>query len=218
MVGYVLISRFAYTSYYLLPGEIFKITVLGQQIVFIGSAALCEEICGEKCFRKFVGRPIVEIRYAVHDSLFTAFDNEPSWGIHHRILAPLLNPKTVADYFTEVRDCASELTAKGRSISVDAPAKVSAIGELNRLDIETITLCFYGRKLKGLTGLEPPMIKAMDGATSEAIKRPTRPWIVNWLFHQSKTQGIPKPCANTQPTASRTERPTPPTKWTCCTP
>lgn len=160
--------------------------MLGQQIVFVASAALCEELCDEKRFRKFVGGPIVEIRYAVHDSLFTAFDNEPSWGIHHRILAPLLSPSTVADYFTEVRDCAFELAAKWRSISGPTPASVSAIGELNRLDMETTTLCFYGRKLNGLTGPEPAMIKAMDGATSEAIKRPTRPWILNWLFYQSK--------------------------------
>lgn len=167
-------------------GEIFKITVFGQQIVFVGSVALCEEICDEKRFRKFVGGPIVEIRYAVHDSLFTAFENEPSWSVHHRILAPMLTPAAVADRFIEVRDCASELTAKWRASG--GHSTVSAIGELNRLDLETTTLCFYGRKLNGLTGPEPPMIKAMDGATSEAIKRPTRPSVVNWLLHRSKFQ------------------------------
>ena len=150
----------------------------------MGNVALCEELCDEKRFRKFVGGPIVEIRHAVHDSLFTAFDNEASWGVHHRILAPLLTPEFVAGSFVEVRDCASELTAKWRASSGDAP--VSAIGELNRLDLETTTLCFYGRKLNGLTGPEPPMIKAMDGATSEAMKRPTRPRFLNWLFYQSR--------------------------------
>ncbi|MCJ1338399.1 hypothetical protein MMC09_003686 [Bachmanniomyces sp. S44760] len=167
-------------------GEIFKITVLGQQIVFVGNVALCEELCDEKRFRKFVGGPIVEIRYAVHASLFTAFDNEASWPIHHRIIAPLLSPATVARSFVEIRDCASELTAKWRALSGDSQASFSPIGELNRLDLETTTLCFYGRKLNGLTGPESPMIKAMDGATSEAIKRPTRPKFVNWLFYQSK--------------------------------
>ena len=163
-------------------GEIFKITVFGQQIVFVGSVALCEEICDEKRFRKFVGGPIVEIRYSVHDSLFTAFEKEPSWGIHHRILAPLLSPTAVADHFTEIRDCALDLTANWRKAS----NPISAIDELNRLDLETTTLCFYGKKLNGLTGPEHPVIKAMDGATSEAVKRPTRPKLVNWLFHQSK--------------------------------
>lgn len=162
---------------------------MGQQIVFVGSVALCgvalcEEICDEKRFRKFVGGPIVEIRSAVHDSLFTAFDHETSWGIHHRILAPMVTREAVTEFFPEVRDCASELTAKWRELKGPNPA-VSAIGELNRLDLETTTLCFYGRKLNGLVGPEPPMIGAMNAATAEAIKRPTRPKIMNRLFYQS---------------------------------
>ncbi|KAL6721245.1 hypothetical protein ACLMJK_000347 [Lecanora helva] len=165
-------------------GEIFKITVFGQQIVFVGNVALAEEICDEKRFRKFVGGPIVEIRYAVHDSLFTAFEKEASWGIHHRILAPLLSPSAVADSFTEVRDCAAELTTKWKGLS--GGTRISPIAELNRLDLESTTLCFYGRKLNGLTGPEHPMIKAMDEATGEAVMRPTRPRLVNWLFYQSK--------------------------------
>ncbi len=184
MVSEPLFNFHSLSTDIVMPGEIFKITVLGQQIVFVGSAALCEELCDEKRFRKFVGGPIVEIRHAVHDSLFTAFNNEASWGVHHRILAPLLTPAAVAECFIEVRDCTSELVAKWRSLNGDSP--VSAIGELNRLDLETTTLCFYGRKLNGLTGPEPPMIKAMDGATSEAIKRSTRPSFVNWLFYQTK--------------------------------
>ena len=173
------------TSAYLLSsGEIFKITVFGQQIVFIGSVALCEEICDETRFRKYVGGPIVEIRYAVHDSLFTAFEGEASWDIHHRILAPTLTPTFVVNSFPEVRDCALELTAKW--CKSRGNSNLSAIGELNRLDLETTTLCFYGRKLNGLSGPEPPMIKAMDGATSEAVKRPTRPKLVNWFFYKSK--------------------------------
>ena len=158
--------------------------MFGQQIVFVGSVALCEELCDEKRFRKYVGGPIVEIRYAVHDSLFTAFDKEASWGIHHRILAPTLTPTFVANCFDEIRDCTLELTDKWRKSS--GGARASMIGELNRLDLETTTLCFYGRKLNGLTGAEHPMIKAMDEATGEAVMRPTRPRFVNWLFHQTK--------------------------------
>ena len=167
-----------------MPGEIFKINVLGQQIVFVGSVALCEELCDEKRFRKFVGGPIVEIRRAVHDSLFTAFDYEASWGIHHRILAPLVTPTAVADLFPQVRDCAAELMAKWRGLG--AGSTISPIGELSRLDLESTTVCFFARKLNCLTGPEPPMIKAMAGATAEAVKRPTRPKLVNWLVFQSK--------------------------------
>ena len=157
---------------------------MGQQIVFVGSVALCEEICDEKRFRKYVGGPIVEIRHAVHDALFSAFDSEASWGIHHRILAPLITPEAVADNFAGVLQCTTELTAKWKDLGTNS--RVSAIGELNRLDLESTTLCFYGRKLGGLTGPASPMIKAMDEATSEAIKRPTRPKLLNKLVYGSK--------------------------------
>lgn len=166
-----------------LPGEIFKIKVLGQQIVFVASVALCEELCDEKRFRKYVGGPIVEIRHAVHASLFTAFADEPIWGVHHRILAPMVTPAAVAEHFVSIRDVASELTAKWRGLSGHT---VSVINELNRLDIETTTLCLFGRKLNNLDGPESAMIKAMDGATGEAMKRPTRPKPLNWLLYQSK--------------------------------
>ena len=49
-------------------GEIFQIKVLGHTIVFVASVALAEELCDETRFRKYVGGPIVEIRYAVHDA------------------------------------------------------------------------------------------------------------------------------------------------------
>ena len=53
------------------------------------------------------------------------------------------------------------------------------IDELNLLDLETTNLCFYGRKLGGITSAKPdPMIAAMNGVTGEAIMRPTRPRIV----------------------------------------
>ncbi|KAI4100187.1 MAG: hypothetical protein LQ339_005593 [Xanthoria mediterranea] len=165
-------------------GEIFKITVLGQDIVFVGSTALCDELCDEKRFRKYVGGPIVEIRKAVHASLFTAFADEPVWGVHHRILAPNLTPPAAAEHFHEIRDIAVELTTKWRDLGSNST--VSAIGELNRLDLETTTQCFFGRRLNGLTGREPPMIAAMDQSTGEAMKRPTRPKLVNWLLHQSR--------------------------------
>ena len=164
-------------------GEIFKITVLGQQIVFIGGVALCEEICDEKRFRKYVGGPVEEIRFATPTAMFNAFDDEAHWGQHHRIMAPLVTPSAVSNLFTDMLTCVSELTAKWRA---SGGKSVTVIDELNRLDQESTTLCFYGRKLNNITGTPSPMIAAMNGTTAEAMKRPSRPGIVNRLFYQSK--------------------------------
>ena len=131
-----------------------------------------------------MGGPIIEIRHAVHASLFTAFDNEPIWGVHNRILAPQLTKDVVADHFDEVRDIAAELTSKWRGLGDGAT--LSPFDELNRLDLETTTYVFYGKRLNGLSGPEHPMIQGMNGATGEAVMRPTRPKILNWLKYQSK--------------------------------
>ncbi|KAL7621596.1 hypothetical protein AAE478_008921 [Parahypoxylon ruwenzoriense] len=167
-------------------GEIFQIKVLGHTVVFVAGAALAEELCDEQRFRKYVGGPIVEIRYAVHDALFTAFDHEDSWGIAHRIIAPELSPRALAERFGEMRDTTDELIAKWAGLARDHDNKVSAIGELNRLNLEATTLTLYGKKLNCLSGPEHPMIKAMDDSTSEAMKRPTRPGFLNWLFYGRK--------------------------------
>lgn len=165
-------------------GEIFQIKVLGQTIVFVAGANLAEELCDEKRFRKYVGGPIVEIRYAVHDALFTAFDREESWGIAHRIIAPRLSPQAVAQWFTEIRTITSELIENWNGPG--AGTKISAIGELNRLNLEVTTMTLYGKRLNSLSGAEHPMLQAMEDATSEAMKRPTRLSLLNWLVYGNK--------------------------------
>ncbi|KAG8426494.1 hypothetical protein J3459_006733 [Metarhizium acridum] len=166
-------------------GEIFKITVLGHTIVFVGSVALAEELCDQKRFRKYVGGPIVEIRAAVHDALFTAFDNESSWGVAHRIIAPHLSPEALRQQnFTEMRNLADELFEKWRKL--EANTVISPLSDLQRLDLETVTLTLFGQKLNCLEGPEHPMLKAMEDSTSEAMMRPTRLSLVNWLMYRNK--------------------------------
>lgn len=163
-------------------GEIFQIKVFGQTIVFVASVALAEEICDEKRFRKYVGGPVVEIRAAVHDALFTAYDNEASWGIAHRIIAPHLAPGAMAQWQREMCTTAQEM--------MDGWTKsggvVSPFDQLARLNLETNTLVFYGKKLGALTGPEHPMLQAMEDSTAEAVMRPTRPSIINTLLYGRK--------------------------------
>ncbi|KAK4135993.1 cytochrome P450 [Trichocladium antarcticum] len=173
-------------------GEIFQIKVLGHRLVFVASAALAEEVCDQKRFRKFVGGPIVEIRAAVHDSLFTAFDHEESWGVAHRILAPLLTPGRAAAHFDELLQCTDDLIAKWTGPG--SGARVRPLADLNLLTLEATTLAFHGKKLDCLEPgqAEHPMIQAMEDATSEAMKRPNRPRLLNWLVHGAKLKKATK--------------------------
>lgn len=173
-------------------GEIFQIKVLGSTIVFVAGAALAEEICDEKRFRKYVGGPIVEIRHAVHDALFSAFDYEENWGIAHRIVAPRLAPGAVKEWCGEVVDCTSELIGKWKGLKESDGGAVYGRGvdlmdELNRLNLEATTLTMFGKKLNCINAAEShPMLQGMEDSTAEAMQRPTRPGLFNWLFFGGK--------------------------------
>ncbi|KFA71621.1 hypothetical protein S40288_03645 [Stachybotrys chartarum IBT 40288] len=165
-------------------GEIFQVKIMGRTVVFVAGAALAEELCDEKRFRKYISGAIVEIRYAVNDALFTAYDHEASWGIAHRIIAPKLSPQSMADHFDEMRDTTAELVKIWKGLGPSRPRAI--LNDLNRLNLEATTLTLFNVKLDCLTGPEHPMIKAMENSTAEAVQRPTRPSFVNWLLYGNK--------------------------------
>lgn len=146
-----------------LAGPIFKIRALGTQIVFIGSASLLAEICDEKRFRKCVTGPVVEIRHAVHDGLFTAYEDEKIWGVAHRIMAPLLTKESVEESFVDMRDTAQELVEKWRGAPKEL--RVDVVGDLKRITLQAVMRCFFDQRQDCMSGVEPAMIKAMDSAT-----------------------------------------------------
>lgn len=171
--------------------------MLGKTIVFVASAALAEEICDQKRFRKYVGGPIEEIRYSVHDALFTAYEEpeEPSWGIAHRIIAPRLSPQATATHFAEIRDCALELVQKWSQLG--DKNVIEPLEDLNRLNLEATTLTLFGKKLDCINAATShPMLGAMEDSTSEAMKRPTRPKLLTWLLYGNKLKNATKVMRN----------------------
>ncbi|CAG8946192.1 unnamed protein product [Penicillium salamii] len=162
---------------------IFKITVLGKQLVFITNAALLEEICDEKRFRKSITGPIVEIRRLANDSLFTAYDYEQSWGIAHRIMAPFVVPEAVKAMHTDIEITTNDLIKKWTSVK---DTRVDVSNDLDRLNHAANMQCFFTQHVDCVLGEEPPVLKAMLDTTFEAVRRPSRPKLLTWLRYQSK--------------------------------
>jgi cytochrome P450 len=165
-----------------IPGEIFKIKVLGEQIVFICSAALLEEVCDEKRFRKCVTGPVVEIRQAVHDALFSAYDNEPMWGIAHRIMAPFLSASVIEKQVLQMHEETSQLIEKWSQR--DPSEQFNITDDLRRLNTQTTVSCFLGQRFHFLDGVEPPILGAMERIMEECLKRPTRPKLLSYILYQ----------------------------------
>lgn len=83
-----------------------------------------------------------------------------------------------------MRNLAGELFHNWKSLG--GSHVISPLDQLNRLNLETNTYVFFGKRLNGLTGPPHPMIQAMEDSTSEAMKRPTRPGLLNWLVYGRK--------------------------------
>ncbi|KAJ5392426.1 Cytochrome P450 [Penicillium cosmopolitanum] len=169
-------------------GPIFKINALGHQIVFVGSVALLEEICDQKRFRKCVTGPVVAIRDAVHDSLFTAYDSESSWGIAHRIMAPYVTQQATEEVYKDMMEVVPDLTKKWSSTQKQ---KVLASRDLDAILVASCNKCFFNQRYYALDKDSKKtlgMVDAFEGATMEAMKRPTRPKLLN-LLYQSKFSG-----------------------------
>ncbi|CEJ57399.1 hypothetical protein PMG11_06093 [Penicillium brasilianum] len=162
-------------------GPIFKIKALGKQIVFIGNVELLEEICDQQRFRKCVTGPIVEMRQCANDCLFTAYDDEKSWGIAHRIMIPFVTESGTDAYFDDMATTISSLTRKWTT-TVKQPVLIT--DDLDRLLMASCMQCFFNQRVEVLQGPDPAIIPALERITLEAIKRPTRPNLLNRLLYQ----------------------------------
>jgi cytochrome P450 len=120
----------------------------------------------------------------VHDALFSAYDNEPSWGIAHRIIYPHLTTTAISSQVPTIVVQTEQLTAKWAKSGMKTRFDVT--DGLRRLNLQCVIKCLFSQDYSYLEGPEPSMIVAMDGATLEAIKRPTRPKLVNWLVYQRR--------------------------------
>ncbi|KAJ5642392.1 hypothetical protein N7490_006392 [Penicillium lividum] len=161
-------------------GPICKINVLGKQLVFISNVALLEEICDEKRFRKCVTGPIVEMRQLANNCLFTAYNTEAIWPVSHRIMAPYVTEAATDKIYSDMAKVIPDLTKKWTS---GVKKQVLFTSDLDRLLMTSVMQCFFNHRIDILEGPEHPLIHVWESITLEAMKRPNRPKMLNWLLY-----------------------------------
>lgn len=171
----------------ILIGPIFKVNVLGKQIVFVCNVALLDEVCDERRFRKCVTGAIVEMRHVANDCLFTAYDYEKSWGIAHRIMAPYVSRSGVDSCFNDMATVIPDLTHKWTS---GVNKRVLITSDLDRLLMASVMQCFYNQRVHILEGPEPAIIQAWNDIPMEAKRRSSRPRLLNWLYQSGFQRDI----------------------------
>jgi cytochrome P450 len=164
-----------------LLGPIFKINALGKQIVIVANAALAEEVCDEKRFRKYTQAPLIlELRKTIHDGLISAHDDEPNWGITHRIMAPFVSPSYDETRVTDIQDVVSDLTKKWTS---SPSQRIDLTADLQHFDMQAVIYGLFGQRYNLVNGQGPHVVESMIRISWEILKRSSRPKLINWLYY-----------------------------------
>ncbi|QIW94592.1 hypothetical protein AMS68_000110 [Peltaster fructicola] len=158
-------------------GEIYRIRILAQKIIVISSYAMLNELCDESRFEKAIHYGLRELRDAIHDGLFTAYDTEPNWGIAHRTLVPAFGPLNVDGMFDSMKDIASQLVLKW--LRHGSKYDIAATQDFTRLTLDTIALCSMDYRFNSFyTEDTHPFVQAM---VKVLVYPDTRGWLPNVL-------------------------------------
>lgn len=162
-------------------GEIYRLRLPGRTVVVVSTRDLVDEVCNEKRFKKCVSRPLAQVRYGVHDGLFTAREGEEAWGIAHRVLMPAFGPIPITNMFDEMHDIATQLALKWARYGPDTPIKVT--DDFTRLALDTLALCSMGFRFNSYySPVLHPFIQSMGDFLTEAGNRPNRLPFSSWFY------------------------------------
>ncbi|KAF7316593.1 Fatty acid hydroxylase [Mycena chlorophos] len=158
-------------------GEIFQLNMLGQQMVFVATRDLVNEVSDEKRFQKRVTGGLAQVRNLVGDGLFTAQPEEPNWGIAHRLLMPAFGTLAVKNMMEPMRDIVSQLLLKWERFGSETTIDPS--DDFTRVAFDAISFCSMSYRMNSFYNADlPPFAVAMADFLIESGNRASRPRVV----------------------------------------
>ena len=165
-------------------GPIYKLNLLGREIIVVSSHELFEELCDDRRFRKAVSKPLIEARNGVGGGLFTAYHGEHEWEVAHRTLVPAFGPLPIQDMYDEMHDIASQMILKWSRLGPDAPIAVTE--DFTRLTLDSIALCAMDTRFNSFYHDEMhPFVQAMVDFLAENGARPNRTAIAQFFMRET---------------------------------
>lgn len=168
-------------------GPIYKLRIGGDDIVVISDYELYDELCDEKKFQKTVAIGLKRVRDGLHDGLFTAYSDEPNWGIAHRVLVPAFGPLSMHDMFDEMHEIAAQLVLKWARYGSETALNV--VDDFTRLTLDSIALCAMEKRFNSFYREDMhPFPVAMTRFLAEAGQRAVRPAIATKMMRSVQKQ------------------------------
>ncbi|KAF8998906.1 cytochrome P450 oxidoreductase OrdA-like protein [Hymenopellis radicata] len=160
-------------------GEIVQLDLLGEAPSFHHITPLLTRHVDVE----FTGYKIVllNVRALVHDGLFTAFGNEPNWGIAHRVLMPAFGTANIRAMLPDMRDICDQMLLKWERFGPHQ--LIDPTDDFTRVALDTLAFCTMSYRLNSFYSVEPPQFaKSMGEFLKECYYRTKRPGLVqSWM-------------------------------------
>lgn len=148
-------------------GPIYRRSILGTDLTFVGSPDLAAEIFDESTWEKFVGRPLEQLRPLVGDGLFTAYSWESNWSKAHEVLMPAFTKESMVSYHDTMVAVTDELCAH---LSSQEGAPVPVVDAMGGLTLEVIGRCGFGYSFDSFHHSDHPFVAALTRSLTYAQK------------------------------------------------
>lgn len=155
----------------------------GRMPIFVGDAALAEDLVDEAVFEKKLDGPLVHIRELTGDGLFTAHGDEPNWHLANRILSPGFSTSSLERYYPAMTSSLGALLAHWRK----APGPVDVLLDMTKLTLDTISLAGFNYAFDSFsTPVLHPFLQSLARALQESIDVLRRPRALAPLFRSTR--------------------------------
>ncbi|MFZ2175679.1 MAG: cytochrome P450, partial [Rhodococcus sp. (in: high G+C Gram-positive bacteria)] len=148
-------------------GPIYRRSILGTDLTFVGSPDLAAQVYDEEKWEKFVGRPLEQLRPLVGDGLFTAYNWESNWSKAHEVLMPAFTKESMVSYHDTMVQVTEELCAALKQTADPVPV----VDVMGGLTLEVIGRCGFGYSFDSFSGAEEhPFVGALTRSLTYAQK------------------------------------------------
>ncbi len=147
----------------------------GTEKVFLCNVALADEVVDDATWAKAVDPLFARLRLLVGNGLFTADNDDPAWGVAHRVLTPAFSAAAMDHYVPAMAEVLDDLVDHWRRESTP----VDVVADMTRLTLDTIALTGFDQRYRSFgRDDDNPFVRAFTSALGEAIDSNFRPPLI----------------------------------------
>ncbi|KAL0949758.1 hypothetical protein HGRIS_009796 [Hohenbuehelia grisea] len=168
-------------------GDLYQLDIIGRKVIHVCTYALANEVSNDAKFLKAISPPLRQVRSLAGDGLFTAENDDPNWGLAHRLLMPAFGTAAIRGMFDDMCDICNQMLVKWERFG--SSNIVDPTDDFTRVALDTLAFCTMSYRLNSFYYESPPAFgQAMASVLKESFARSTRLPVVQALKSSSNAK------------------------------